>query len=40
MANPNIAKLPTGGEHDGEDGNHEGREHHGDRESHSEGDDD
>jgi hypothetical protein len=33
MANPNIAKLPTGG-------GHEGREHHGDRESHSEGDDD
>ena len=33
MANPNIAKLPTGG-------GHEGRENHGDRETHSEGDDD
>jgi len=33
MANPNIAKLPTGG-------GHEGRENHGDRENHSEGDDD
>ena len=36
MANPNIAKLPTGGE----GGDHEGRGHHGDRETHSEGDDD
>ena len=40
MANPNIAKLPTGGERESEDGIHEGRENHGDRETHSEGDDD
>ena len=36
MANPNIAKLPTGGE----GGDHEGRGHHGDRETHSEGEKD
>ncbi|CAN2173121.1 hypothetical protein MCEMRE191_00105 [Candidatus Nanopelagicaceae bacterium] len=40
IANPNIAKLPTGGEREEDEGEHEGREHHGDRESHSEGDDD
>ena len=40
IANPNIAKLPTGGEREDNEGDHEGREHHGDRESHSEGDDD
>jgi hypothetical protein len=41
MANPNIAKLPTGGEREGdEDGEGEGREHHGDRVRHPEGDDD
>ncbi len=37
LQNPSIAKLPTKG---GEDDENEGREHHGDRESHSEGDDD
>ena len=37
VANPNITKLPTGR---GEDGDHEGREHHGDRPPHPEGDDD
>ena len=40
IANPNIAKLPTGGEREEDEGEHDGREHHGDRESHSEGDDD
>lgn len=38
LQNPAIAKLPTKGGDD--EGEHEGREHHGDRESHSEGDDD
>ncbi|MEN9736099.1 MAG: hypothetical protein RL129_809 [Actinomycetota bacterium] len=36
MANPNIAKLPTGGEHEGEEGEHEGRGKHGPREPHDE----
>ena len=35
VANPNITKLPTGR---GEDGEHEGREHHGDRPPHGDGD--
>ena len=35
VANPNITKLPTGR---GEDGDHEGREHHGDRPPHVDGD--
>jgi hypothetical protein len=35
VANPNITKLPTGR---GEDGDHEGREHHGDRPPHIDGD--
>ena len=34
IANPNITKLPTGR---GEDGDHEGREHHGDRPPHGDG---
>ena len=37
VANPNITKLPTGR---GDDEDHEGREHHGDRPPHPEGDDD
>ena len=36
LANPNIAKLPTGGENEGEEGEHEGRERHGQRELHEE----
>ena len=35
VANPNITKLPTGR---GDDGDHEGREHHGDRPPHVDGD--
>jgi len=35
LANPNIAKLPTGGE---KEGDHQGRDHHGLRPPHSEGD--
>ena len=35
VANPNITKLPTGR---GEDGDHEGRERHGDRLPHVDGD--
>jgi hypothetical protein len=34
MANPSIAKLPTGGEHEDEKGEHEGRGKHGQREPH------
>ncbi len=40
MANPNIAKLPTGGERDEDEGEDEGREHHGNRDHHAEGDND
>ena len=36
LANPNIAKLPTGGEHEGEDGDHDGRGKHGPRPPHEE----
>ena len=36
LANPNIAKLPTGGEHEGEDGDHDGRGKHGPRPPHAE----
>ena len=36
LANPNIAKLPTGGEHEGEDGVHDGRGKHGPRPPHEE----
>ena len=37
LANPNIAKLPTGGEHEGEDGDHDGRGKHGPRPPHEDG---
>jgi hypothetical protein len=40
MANPNIAKLPTGGERDEDEGEDEGREHHGKRDHNAEGDND
>ena len=36
LANPNIAKLPTGREHEGEDGDHDGRGKHGPRPPHEE----
>ncbi len=36
LANPNIAKLPTSGEHEGEDGDHDGRGKHGPRPPHEE----
>jgi cytoskeletal protein RodZ len=37
IANPNITKLPTGRGEDDEDDEHEGREHHGDRQPHGDG---
>jgi hypothetical protein len=37
IVNPNITKLPTGRGEDDEDDEHEGREHHGDRQPHGDG---
>ena len=40
LANPSIAKLPTGGGDDDEDEDHHGRGHHDDDEDDEDGDDD